>query len=55
MYGTKKQVENPLTSVCNNNQMFFLVNKELEWNWYAKATDKKHIDALCGLGHEKAT
>lgn len=55
MYGNRKQTENPQTMVCNENQLFFLVDDQQEWNWSAKATDNKHIDAVCGLGHEKAT
>ena len=55
MYGNRKQTGNPSTTVCNENQLFFLVNEQEEWDWGARATDNKHIDAVCGLGHEKAS
>jgi hypothetical protein len=55
MYGNAKQTGNPSTTVCNENQLFFLVNEQEEWDWGARATDNKHIDAMCGLGHEKAS
>ena len=54
MYGNKRQLNNPETTVCDRNQMFFLVDKQTEWNWSAKATDNKHIEAVCGLGKEDA-
>lgn len=48
-------MNNPATSVCHENQLFFLVHNQTEWDWGAKATDKKHVDSFCGLGHEMAS
>ena len=55
MYGNQKQYTNPATTLCMKNQIFFLADDQSEWNWGAKATDKKHIDAICGLGREKSS
>lgn len=55
MYGNTKQQNDPKSTVCNENQVFFLVDKQDEWSWGARATNKKHIDSVCGLGHERAS
>ena len=31
------------------------MDKQDEWSWGARATNKKHIDSVCGLGHERAS
>lgn len=55
MFGNKKQYENPETTVCMANQIFLLAEGQSDWNWGARATDGKHIDAVCGLGKEKSS
>lgn len=55
MFGTKKQYENPTSTVCMTHQFFLLAESQTDWNWSAKATDTKHIDAICGLGKEKSS
>merc|ERR1711862_232515 len=55
MYGNRRQSTNPETTICYENQLFFLVHEQMEYDWGAKATDNNHIDAMCGLGHEKAS
>lgn len=55
MFGQKEQRDNPATTVCNDNQIFFLVKNQTEWDWGAKATNQHHFDAVCGLGKEKAS
>lgn len=55
MYGNSKQFHNPTTTVCMENQVFFLVDNQTDWDWHAKATDVKHLDAVCGLGKEKSS
>jgi len=35
-------------------QPFFLIMETVDWNWSAKATNIKYLDAVCGLGKEKA-
>ena len=52
MFGNKKQYTNPETTVCLSSQTFFLANSESDWNWSGRATDTKHIEAICGLGKE---
>lgn len=36
-------------------QNFFLVSDQFEYDWPARVKNDKHIDAICGLGKEKAT
>ena len=55
MYGTLKQRSNPETTVCINGQIFFHVSAQDDWDWGARATNKFHIDGVCGLGKEKAS
>ena len=55
MFGNKKMYTNPSTTVCMNNQVFFLAEEQTEWNFGGKASDAKHLDAICGLGKEKAS
>ena len=55
MYGTVKQRANPETTVCISNQVFFHVSAQDDWDWGARATNKQHIDGVCGLGKEKAS
>ena len=53
-YGSKASIyKDPRTTVCMDDQVFFLVGQQLDWNWSAKATDVKYIDSVCGLGKEK--
>ena len=37
------------------NQIFLLAEGQSDWSWGARATDRKHIDAICGLGKEKSS
>ena len=53
MAGNRRQFTNPSTTVCVNNQVFFLVDKQDDWNWGADATDNRRVDAVCGLGYEQ--
>ena len=55
MYGNKEQYSNPETTVCQDNQFFFLVTSQDGWNWSAQATLDDKISAVCGLGYEKAS
>lgn len=55
MAGTRRQYTNPATTVCMSNQIFFLAEYASEWSWGARVSDNKKIDAVCGLGYEKAT
>ena len=55
MHGNKKQFTNPSTSICMKNQVFFMVDEQSDWNWGAKVSNGKHVDAICGLGKEKAS
>ena len=55
MYGTLKQRSNPETTVCIQNQIFFHVDAQDDWDWGARATNMYHIDGVCGLGKEKAS
>ena len=55
MYGTLKQRSNPETTVCVQNQIFFHVEAQNDWDWGARATNMYHIDGVCGLGKEEAS
>ena len=55
MWGNRDQFKDPETSVCQDNQFFFLVTSQDGWNWSAQATLDSKINAVCGLGYEKAT
>ena len=37
-----------------DNQHFFLVDEELTWDWSSQVGEQAKIDAICGLGYEKA-
>ena len=37
-----------------NSQNFFLVDEELSWDWSSQVGNQAKIDAVCGLGYEKA-
>ena len=54
MYGLSSQVKDPHTTVCMRNQNFFLVDKQLSWDWSSQVSKQAKIDAVCGIGYEKA-
>ena len=43
------------STVCMNDQVFFHADSLSEYDWPARATDKRHINAICGLGKEKTS
>ena len=55
MFGNSRQFHNTETTLCLENQAFFLVHNQTDWDWSAKATDVNHLDAVCGLGKEKSS
>ena len=42
-------------TICMNNQIFFHADRLSEYDWPARATNKRHINAICGLGKEKTS
>jgi len=56
MYGTsKQQTNNPKTQVCKSKQVFFKVSEVNDFDWSEQVTNRKFLNAVCGLGNEKAT
>jgi hypothetical protein len=54
MYGSRHQMSNSNTTVCSHDQIFFLVQNQTDWDWGAKTSNNFYVDAVCGLGKEKA-
>ena len=54
-YVNRKQATFADQTVCMNDQIFFHADRISEYNWPARATNSRHINAICGLGKEKTT